>query len=184
MTERQRRTEAAQQRELAALADWTSPQLLGEIERPAWWMRVITPGLGWRSAADETQIANVATRFGAPMPPDLADVYRQYDGLPVLQMLPLDHWQAVTALKPEIAAALRKRHAAVRAGAAADALDACVVIAGYHEDTQLRTTSLLWCPRNAPEQRYVDLVNTRDWPAFVDLLRLHVAQTRAARSAE
>ncbi len=183
MTERLHRTEAAKERELAALADWTSSQLLGAIERPAWWMRVVTPGLQWNGAADESQIAAVATRFGAPMPQDLADAYRQHDGMPVLQMLPLEHWQAVTALKPEIAAALRTRHSALRAGAAPEAVDACVAIAGYHDDTQLRTASLLWCPRNAPEQRYVDLVNGQDWPAYVDALRSHVAQTRATRSS-
>ena len=141
-------------------------------------MRLISPDMKWRGAADEAQIAAVATRFDAPLPDDLAEIYRQHDGIPVLQMLPLDHWQAVTALKPDIGAALRARYTALRAGAAADAVDACVVIAGYH-DTQLRTASLLWCPRNPPEQRYLDLVQGRDWPAFVDLLRFHVAQTRA-----
>lgn len=181
MTERLRRTEGAQERELAALADWTTPQLLGEIERPAWWMRVINRGTTWNGAADEAQISAVATRFGAPMPQDLADVYRQHDGMPVLQMLPLEQWQAVTALKPDIADALRARHTALRAGTAPVDVDACVVIAGYHDDAQLRTASLLWCPRNAPEQRYLDLVHGRDWRAFVDLLRFDVARTRAAQ---
>lgn len=183
MTERQRRTEAAQEREQAALADWTVVQLLGAIERPAWWLHVISPGMKWRGAADETQIAAVVTRFGALLPEDLAEVYRQHDGMPVLQMLPLDQWQAVTALKPDIAAALRARHTMLRASAAADEIDACIVIAGYHDDAQLRTASLLWCPRNSPEQRYLDLVHGHERRAYVDLLRFHVAQTRAAQSA-
>lgn len=181
MAERLHRTEAAQEREQAALADWTVVQLLDAIERPAWWTRLISPGLEWRGAADEAQIAAVATRFGVPMPEDLAAIYRQHDGLPVLQMLPLDRWQVVTALTPDIAAALRARHMALRVGAATVDVDACVVIAGYHDDAQLRTTSLLWCPRASPEQRYLDLVHGRDWSAFVDLLRFHVAQTRAAQ---
>jgi cell wall assembly regulator SMI1 len=183
MNERQRRTEAAQEREQAALADWTVMQLLDAIERPAWWLRVISPGMKWRGAADETQIAAVATRFGAPLPEDLAEVYRQHDGMPVLHMLPLDQWQSVTALKPDIAAALRARHARLRAAAAADGIDACIVIAGYHDDAQLRTANLLWCPRNSPPQRYLDLVHGRDGRAYADLLRLHVAQTRAAQSS-
>jgi Zn-dependent protease len=181
MTERQRRIEAAQEREQTALSDWTPLQLLGAIERPAWWLRVISPGMAWRGAADETRIEAVATRFGAPLPEDLAAIYRRHDGMPVLQMLPLDRWQAVTALKPDIAVALRARHTMLRAGAAADGIDACVVIAGYHDDAQLRTASLLWCPRHSPEQRYLDLVHGRDGRAYVDLLRFHVAQTRAAQ---
>jgi hypothetical protein len=155
--------------------------LLGAIERPAWWMRAISPGMAWRGAADETRIAAVATRFGAPLAEDLAAVYRQHDGMPVLQMLPLDQWQAVTALKPDVAAALRMRYTTLRPGAAAGDVDACVVIAGYHDDAQLRTASLLWCPRHSPEQRYLDLLRGRDWRAYVDLLRFHVAQTRAAQ---
>ncbi|WP_313915062.1 site-2 protease family protein [Tahibacter sp.] len=181
MTERLRRFEAAQKSEEAALAAWTPLQLLDAIERPAWWIGLISPGMKWRGAADEAQIGAVATRFGAPLPEDVAEVYRQHDGMPVLQMLPLEQWQAVTALKPDIADALRARHAALRAGTASVDVDACVVIAGYHDDAQLRTASLLWCPRNVPEQRYLDLVHGREWRAFVDLLRFDVARTRAAQ---
>lgn len=181
MTERQRRIDEAQEHEQTILASWTPSQLLGAIERPAWWLRLVSPGLDWRDATDEAQIEAAAVRFGAPLPGDLAEVYRQHDGMPVLQMLPLEHWQAVAALKPDIATALRERYTAPRAGAVANDVDACVVIAGYHDGTALRMASLLWCPRHSPARRYLDLVRGRDWPAFVDLLRLHVAQTRATQ---
>lgn len=181
---------AGREREVVALAGRDVPQLLDSLERPAFWQRVIAPTRAWPAAADATQIAAVATRFGTAMPDDLATLYRRHDGLPPLQLLPLARWQAAGSLAPALGDAMRAEYARLFSDAQADEFDRCIVIAGYVAPSEpdaaerLVYVAMLWCPANrAAERRYVGFRERRDWPDFTAALRDHVALMRASRQA-
>jgi Zn-dependent protease/cell wall assembly regulator SMI1 len=191
---------AARERERAAVADWPVERLLGDIERPGFLERRLAPQAAWSGAASEADMAGVAARFGAPMPDDLAVVYRQHDGIPTLALLPLAHWQTVSALPEDMAATLRKQVELSETGIEAAALDRCVVFSGYYFDPEamaielpqdvlaempagLRSVSALWCPQAAADRRVVDIAHGTLRRGYTEILRERVVQQRAARSA-
>ena len=186
----QQRVEAAQRREQAALADWSATQLLDGLERPPLWMRLLTPQDARPGPADDAQIDAVAARFGTPLPEDLATIYRRHDGMPMLMMLPLAQWQAVSSLSPEIVEALNRNYASRFNDAAADALAECIAIGGSAgagksaAASSLRSVSVIWCPHGASERRFLNLTAGQAGSDFTALLRRHVAQRRAFDNVE
>lgn len=181
-----RRVGAAQQRERAALAGRSAAQLLDGLERPPLWMRLLAPQEALPGAADEAQIDAVATRFGTRLPEELVTLYRRHDGLQMTMLLPLVQWRSVADLDADVAETLRRRHAVVFAGADVNTLSACVVIAGFvrgssaPEAASLRGVRTLWCPRNAPERRFLDFADGRAEADYTMMLREQVARLRAA----
>lgn len=186
----QRRVEAAQRREQAALADWSATQLLDGLQRAPLWTRLLVSQEVWPGPADDAQIDAVAARFGTPLPEDLATIYRRHDGMPLLRMLPLAKWQAVSSLSPEIVGALNRVHAGRFDRVAADSLAECIAIGGYSDPretatvTPLISVSVVWCPRAAPEHRFLNLMAGQSGSDFTALLRQHVAQRRAFDNVE
>lgn len=173
------RSERTQAREQTVVAGWTPSQLLDALERPVWWMRLINPQLAWPGPADADAVAAVAQRFGAPLPADLAEIYRRHDGIPALHLLPLADWQPMGELRGAPADTATAQVSNLP-GIDAASLHDCIVIAGLRQP-ELLSANLLWCPRHAPSQQYVDLWRSRSWSTYTELLRTHVALTRAAR---
>lgn len=200
MGEATERMNVARERERAAVADWPIERLLGDIERPGFLERRLAPQTAWSGPASEADITGVAARFGAPLPDDLAVVYRQHDGIPTLALLSLAHWQTVSALPDDTVATLRKQVEASELGIEAEALDRCVVFSGYYFDPEamavelpkevltemsagLRSASALWCPQAAADRRVVDIAHGTLRRGYTEILRERVVQQRAARSA-
>jgi Zn-dependent protease/cell wall assembly regulator SMI1 len=187
-----RRRNEIREREIVALAGWSTSQLLGEFEPPSFWLRLISPELAWRGPADEADIAGIAARFGAPLPDDLAELYRRHDGMSTLALLPLSRWQSVPMLPADAKTLLREQHGAVFPDADIASIADCIAIGGHSVDSaggddagrgSLRYVSLLWCPQAPGERRYVDLRRNRNWASHVELLRAEVAEARASRQS-
>ncbi len=183
------RMDAARERERQAVADWSAARLIEDVGKPSLTQWLLSSRARWGEPAADADLAAVATRFGAPLPDDLAEVYRRHDGIAMLMLLPLAQWQPVSRLDAEAARFARERAAVVSPGIDAAAFDACIAIGGVHLEAPtdlspggLGVANLFWCPQAAPERRYLDLQGNRTWRSYTERLRDHVAQRRASRS--
>lgn len=167
--------------------------LLAAFPEPGWIARWAFHAPSWPAPADDAGIAEAGRRLGVELPGDLVALYRQHDGFPPLQMLPVSatlrvrDWLAVGSPSRDTWNEVLKSGADIptRAGqrprttwSAAEVED-CVVIGAYAQASPPAVDAaaagaverglpiLLWCPVTADRPtRVVDVRRSMEFPDF------------------
>ncbi len=188
------RSEAAQHKARVQLRNASLVQLLDEFPQPNLLTRLLAHGSAWPGPATAAALAAVRQRLGVALPSDLVALYRQHDGWPPMQILPVaaldrgdlqpdgdglpNNGQPMELEKIDVNG---DRAGTLRTDA--QTLRHCIVIAALRMPPSTQIPTAWWCPAagNTPEQ-WISRYPPRAYPSFHLLLLDASARRRAAHS--
>ncbi len=172
---------AAEQRE--RLADLNAEELIAEFRKPSLLERLIMRELFAPGPASAELLAETEARIGYRLPGDHRAVLGMHNGFRQANLLAAEEIRTAEFVG---AGNLRFLVEAVNASAPgvfseAD-IAACWVIGGHSQplpDSQTPElyATMLWCPMQAQEHRYLSTMNSRFYPTFTEALREHLVRT-------
>ncbi len=165
------------------LAGLSAAQLIGEFRDPSLLERLITREFFRPGPASTVLLDDTEERIGHALPADHRAVLAIHNGFRQASLLPAEEIRSgryVAEATIEFLVETANRH--IVGEFTRTDLDACWAIGGHRqpmpdsEEPQL-FASLLWCPEQPDEYRYLDTTSTKFSATFTEALREHLVRT-------
>ncbi len=166
---------AAEQRD--RLIGLTAEELIAEFRKPSLLERLITRELLTPAPASVALIEEAESRIGHSFPDDYRAVLRMHNGFRQASLLAVEDIQSAGSIaEASIDYLLETASESGLGEFSKNDLESCWVIGGHSQpmpdsDRPELFATLVWCPAQSGEYRYLSTISTQFHPTFTDALR-------------